>query len=29
MTIEERADKASELKATGQCNCAQSLLKAF
>ena len=29
MTIEERADKAAELKATGQCNCTQSVLKVF
>ena len=29
MTIEERADLAANLKATGQCNCTQSVLKAF
>lgn len=29
MTIEERAEKASELKAAGQCNCTQSVLKVF
>ena len=29
MTIEERAAKAAELKATGQCNCTQSVLKVF
>lgn len=29
MTIEERADIAANLKATGQCNCTQSVLKAF
>lgn len=29
MTIEKRADIAAELKATGQCNCTQSVLKVF
>ncbi len=29
MTMEERADIAANLKATGQCNCAQSVLKVF
>ncbi len=29
MTIEERAEMASRLKATGQCNCTRSVLKAF
>lgn len=29
MTIQERADLAANLKATGQCNCTQSVLKAF
>ena len=29
MTIEERAEYAAELKATGQCNCTQAVLKAF
>ena len=29
MTIEERANLAANLKATGQCNCTQSVLKAF
>lgn len=29
MTIQERADFAANLKATGQCNCTQSVLKAF
>lgn len=29
MTISERADLAANLKATGQCNCTQSVLKAF
>ena len=29
MTIEERAELAANLKATGQCNCTQSVLKAF
>ena len=29
MTIEERADLAAQLKATGQCNCTQSVLKVF
>lgn len=29
MTIEERAAQAAELKATGQCNCTQSVLKVF
>ena len=29
MTIEERADLAANLKATGQCNCTQSVLKVF
>ena len=29
MTIEERADIAANLKATGQCNCTQSVLKVF
>ena len=29
MTIEERAAQAAELKATGQCNCTQAVLKVF
>ena len=29
MTIEERAAKAAELKATGACNCAQAVLTVF
>ncbi len=29
MTIEERAKMAAYLKATGQCNCTRSVLKAF
>ncbi len=29
MTIEERAAMAANLKATGQCNCTQSVLKVF
>ena len=29
MTIEQRADMAANLKATGQCNCTQSVLKVF
>lgn len=29
MTIEERAAAAAELKATGKCNCTQSVLKVF
>ena len=29
MTNEERAEKAYNLKATGQCNCSQAVLKAF
>ena len=29
MTIEKRADIAANLKATGQCNCTQSVLKVF
>ena len=29
MMIEERAEYAAELKATGQCNCTQAVLKAF
>ena len=29
MTIEERAAQAAERKATGQCNCTQSVLRAF
>ena len=29
MTLEERANLAANLKATGQCNCTQSVLKAF
>ena len=29
MTIKERAEYAAELKATGQCNCTQAVLKAF
>lgn len=29
MTIEERAATAAELKATGKCNCTQSVLKVF
>lgn len=29
MTIEERAAAAAELKATGACNCTQSVLKVF
>lgn len=29
MTIEERADLAAQLKATGQCNCTQSVLRVF
>lgn len=29
MTIEERANLAANLKATGQCNCTQAVLKAF
>ena len=29
MTIRERAEKAAELKASGQCNCTQSVLKVF
>ncbi len=28
-TIQERAELASSLKATGQCNCTQSVVKAF
>ena len=29
MTIEERAEQAAELKASGACNCTQAVLKAF
>ncbi len=29
MTIEERANIEANLKATGQCNCTQSVLKVF
>lgn len=29
MTMEERAAQAAEWKATGQCNCTQSVLKVF
>ena len=29
MTIEERANLAANLKATGQCNCTQSVIKVF
>ena len=29
MTNQERAEKAYELKASGQCNCAQAVLKVF
>ena len=29
MTIEERANIAANLKATGQCNCTQAVLKVF
>lgn len=29
MTLQERAELAADLKATGQCNCTQSVLKAF
>lgn len=29
MTIEERAAAAAELKATGKCNCTQSVLRVF
>ena len=29
MTYQERAEKAYELKASGQCNCAQAVLKVF
>lgn len=29
MIIEERANLAANLKATGQCNCTQAVLKAF
>ena len=29
MTMEERATAAAELKATGKCNCTQSVLKVF
>ena len=29
MNIEERASVAAELKATGKCNCTQSVLKVF
>ena len=29
MTIKERADVAAYLKASGKCNCTQSVLKAF
>ncbi len=29
MTIEKRSDIAANLKATGQCNCTQSVLKVF
>ena len=29
MTIKERAATAAELKATGRCNCTQSVLKVF
>ncbi len=29
MTIKERAATAAELKATGKCNCTQSVLKVF
>ena len=29
MTIEERAELASELKDSGKCNCTQAVLKAF
>lgn len=29
MTVQERADRAAELKASGQCNCAQAVLTAY
>ena len=29
MTLTERAAAAAELKTTGQCNCAQSVVKVF
>ena len=29
MNIEERAAQAAAWKATGQCNCAQAVMKAF
>lgn len=29
MTVEERADLAANLKATGKCNCTQAVLAAF
>ena len=29
MNIQERADQAAKLKATGVCNCTQSVLKVF
>lgn len=29
MNIEERAEKAAALKAAGQCNCAQAVLRVF
>ena len=29
MSIEERAAVAAELKATGKCNCTQSVVKVF
>ena len=29
MNVEERAAQAAAWKATGQCNCAQAVLKAF
>ena len=29
MSIEERAAAAAELKATGKCNCTQSVVKVF
>lgn len=29
MNIEERAAAAAELKATGKCNCTQSVVKVF
>ena len=29
MNVEERAAVAAELKATGKCNCTQSVVKVF